>query len=574
MDAWALSQSAAHAKTDPNAFHGVKSSAITRFIEAARGSQKTGGKKDLKGMYLQFDGQVLRFLCLWDDTKTNMFGEKYKYWLSYYLATQEVEMKEAKGKKQFMGWPTLLKRARLPRTIIVHDDRMRSCENVTGDEDYYTEDDFVVGRTISIFGRTMTMCDCDPFTQQWYLEHKGIDQLANRVDVSEPVSVRPEMPVPPHPGFGREEDTIESWKSLIPKRPKTDMKALMKAGAGGGPPPTRRLLARLVTSDPINAERIFRITVYLEDGELSVYEPKVRNSGVEGGTFMKKQKLRREDNHEYFKPSDFVVGQTVVIKAHPLAIYEEERQPATPVADVDVIIHKLKKKILDASASLRKMFRKFDTDFSQAISFDEFWNMLNYYSLAITKYEAIVLFKAFEDKPGFMSYEMFMRTFDRAEYTVNGGREKSVGDTSREIAESCSLEELDAMIDEARARAKAADLKAQQELLIGRIARSMKNARTAQAVHDNFRRFGAFLVPCCSFAALFASIFSHRAPRTPPPPHTFPLQTPTRTTSSHARSSAPPSTPSWRWATRRLKCWRTSSLWMALRTSTMTTSCQ
>jgi hypothetical protein len=383
----------------------------------------------------------------------------------------------------------------------------------------------------------MTVCDCDPFTQAWYLEHKGVDQKANAIDLSEPPTVRPEMPVPPHPGFGREEDTIESWKSLIPKRPKTDMKALLKAG-GGGPPPTRRLLAKLVTSDPINSERVFRITVYLEDGELSVYEPKIRNSGVEGGTFMKKQKLRREDNHEYFKPSDFVVGETVLIKSHPLAIYEEERQPATPVADVDVIIHKLKKKILDASASLRKMFRKFDTDFSQAISFDEFWNMLNYYSLAITKYEAIVLFKAFEDQPGFMSYEMFMRTFDRAEYTVNGGRERSVGETSRALADSSSHEELDALIDEARAHAKAADVKAQQELLLARISRSMKNAKTAQAVHDNFRRFGAcgggqgrrrsasLRSPVCLFFSSLVLALTDLFP--PPPPAPPPPLSPAR----------------------------------------------
>jgi Ca2+-binding EF-hand superfamily protein len=514
-DAWTLSQAANFSKSDPNTYHGVKSSAITRFIEAARGSQKSGGKKDLKGMFLQFDGQVLRFLCLWDDTKTNLFGEKYKYWLSYFLATQEVEMKEAKGKKQFMGCPTLLKRARLPRTasLAVNDDRMRSCENVTGDEDYFNEDDFVVGREINVFGRTMTLCDCDPFTQQWYLEHKGVDQKAAAIDVAEPVSVRPELPVPPHPGFGREEDTIESWKSLIPKRPKTDMKALH-----GGTGMVRRFRAKLVTTDPINCERVFVISVYLDDGELAVYESKIRNSGVEGGVFMKKQKLRREDTHEYFKPEDFEVGVTVVMKAHPLAIFEEERQPATPVADVDVIIHKLKKKILDASASLRKMFRKFDTDFSQTISFDEFTRMLDCYSLAITKYEAIVLFKAFEDKPGFMSYEMFMRVFDRAEYTVNGGREKSVGDTSREMAESHSHEELDGMIAEARAHAKAAEYSAAQELLIARVARSMKNARTAQNVHDNFRRFGAYFFLYFACAPWRVPLFFPCLPFPSPPP--------------------------------------------------------
>ena len=350
-DAWTAGQEANFSKNDPTAYHGVKSSPITRFIEAARGSQKTGGKKDMKARFLAYDGQVLRFLVVWDDTGRNMFGEKHLYWLSYYLSSEEGELKEARGKKQFMGCPTMLKRQRLPRTIIFSDDRMRSCEDVTGDEDYFNEDDFVVGRTLNIFGRHWLIADCDPFTQQWYMEHRGLDQKAAAVPVVEPPSPRPELPVPPHPGFGREEDTIESWKSLIPKRPKTDMKALMSKGTGA----TRRLLAKLVTDDPINAERVFRITLYLDDGEMAVYEPKIRNSGVEGGTFMKKGKLRREDNHEYWKPADFVVGEVVVLKAHPLRIYEEERQPETPVADVDVVIHKLKKKMLDNSASLRKV---------------------------------------------------------------------------------------------------------------------------------------------------------------------------------------------------------------------------
>jgi hypothetical protein len=81
--------------------------------------------------------------------------------------------------------------------------------------------------------------------------------------------------------------------------------------------------------------------------------------------------------------------------------------------------------------------------------------------------------------------------FDRAEYTVNGGRSEPVGETTRRLQTAHTLEELDAMIEEARAQAKASQYKAEQELLVTRIARSMRNARTAQAVHDNFRRFGA-----------------------------------------------------------------------------------
>ena len=143
-DEWTLLEES-KTKIDPNVYHGVKSSAITRFIEAARGSNKVNTKKDVAGAFRKFDGQVLRFLLVWDDTKKNMFGEKYLYWLSYFLATEQCEIKENKGKKQFMGNPTLLSKMRLPKIILAHDDRMRSCEDVTGDEDYYHEDDLIVG---------------------------------------------------------------------------------------------------------------------------------------------------------------------------------------------------------------------------------------------------------------------------------------------------------------------------------------------------------------------------------------------------------------------------------------------
>lgn len=80
-DAFRRTQRASLAMVNPDAFHGVKASSITRFIEAARGSSRTQSfKKDIKGRYLALDGIVLRFLVQWDDSKGNMFGDKHLYW--------------------------------------------------------------------------------------------------------------------------------------------------------------------------------------------------------------------------------------------------------------------------------------------------------------------------------------------------------------------------------------------------------------------------------------------------------------------------------------------------------------
>jgi len=484
-DAWSKTQELNFARNDPNVFHGVKSSSITRFIEAVNGSSRTASfKKDLKGRFLEYENQVLRFLVIWDSRKHGS-GEVYHFWLSYYLATELSEIKEAKGKKQVQGWPTLLRKTRLPRFIMAHDDRMRSAEDVTGDEDYYTEKDFIVGSTINVFGRQMVIADCDKFTQQWYLTHMNIDQQANRIESDEPVPVKIEIPIPPHTGIGSEEDTLESWKHLIPRKPPVDFNKLRNATGKN-----RKYLCRLISNDPINAERVFRITVFLDDNEIAVFEPPVRNSGVSGGMFQKKKKTKNELTGKYFEPSDFSVGTTVVIKSHKFHIFEEERQPEEAVADVDAIIATLKKKLLDASASLRKMFRKFDLDKSQTLSYEEFVNMLNYYSLGLTKYEAIVLFKAFEDKPGFMSYNNFMHAFSAAEDKVTSSSSSGgIANDAADMKNKLSTSELDRLIEEAKAAAREEEAHAEQEILLARLARSFKNSKTASEVHSNFRRF-------------------------------------------------------------------------------------
>jgi hypothetical protein len=187
------------------------------------------------------------------------------------------------------------------------------------------------------------------------------------------------------------------------------------------------------------------------------------------------------------------------------------------VADVPQIIATLRLKLLDASNSMGKMFRKFDLDKSQTMSFDEFTNMLNYYSLGLNKYEAITLFKAFESPPGFMSYLTFVSAFSAADETVKlKGKEGSVVDNAASNANKFTEEELDAFIEEARKAAAHEQEVQEQEVLLARIARSFKNAKSASAVHDNFRRFDInkdHLIDKDEFAAVMGGSGLNLAPK-------------------------------------------------------------
>ena len=66
-------------------------------------------------------------------------------------------------------------------------------------------------------------------------------------------------------------------------------------------------------------------------------------------------------------------------------------------------------------------------------------------------------------------------------------------------ADLLHLYDADALIDEAKAHAKVAAYHTAQEVLLARIARACKSAKTAQAMHENFRRFGA--LPTAAAAA-------------------------------------------------------------------------
>jgi hypothetical protein len=55
------------------------------------------------------------------------------------------------------------------------------------------------------------------------------------------------------------------------------------------------------------------------------------------------------------------------------------------------------------------MFRKYDTDGSQSISFPEWLKMLQAYALPLSKADAVILFDAFDEEgTGSMSYASFM----------------------------------------------------------------------------------------------------------------------------------------------------------------------
>ena len=141
----------------------------------------------------------------------------------------------------------------------------------------------------------MLLYDADESTYQWYEDQLGIDMRGDAIDISEPIPEPPKMELPPPMGYGDEEDSLQSFRYLIPKPPKRDMRKLVE-NAGK----VYRFQARFANPSRLDENRRFIIVWYTADDQLMVYEPLLRNSGVMPGRFCGKGKYKNPATGECF----------------------------------------------------------------------------------------------------------------------------------------------------------------------------------------------------------------------------------------------------------------------------------
>ncbi len=89
-----------------------------------------------------------------------------------------------------------------------------------GAREYYSASDLRVGGVVSVFGRQLVLDDCDSATRAYYEENFG--ELFAKSVGADSANKRPKsaLIIPPHNGFGHEEDSRQNCMSLHPKPPK------------------------------------------------------------------------------------------------------------------------------------------------------------------------------------------------------------------------------------------------------------------------------------------------------------------------------------------------------------------
>lgn len=377
-------------------------------------------KYDTMMQFMDHDRHVLRFYCYWDDSDS-MFGDSREMILHYFLADDTIEISEISLPNSGRdATPKFLRRARLPKDIVpLHqpgEAASRTVLNVFGPskgqagryildslktgavhDKYYTDADLQIGAMINVCGRKFILCDCDEFTKHYYYTKYNIQEFTPvkyKKDVASVISKE----MPPYNGFGSEEDSRCSCMGLIPKPPRRDFKKFMEKDRRGMESNVLRIVARLDTNKPIDMDRRFVISYFLSDDTISVFEPPQRNSGIIGGKFLERGRIKKPlisgDVNQlsgFYNASDLYVGGCVEFNNHKFVLidadeyaflYMERHSSEFPHASIKAINKKLQQMIADSpvenmSEEICRSFSRNDPEGCGLLNYEQFHNLLS-----------------------------------------------------------------------------------------------------------------------------------------------------------------------------------------------------
>ena len=355
--------------------------------------------------FLANDRKVLRFDAIWDDEKA-LYGEVHNFTIYYFLSDDGIEVVErsdpAGGRDPF---PSFVRRQKVPKpranaTSTKFENTMSNLA-FTGKDNaaFYTDADLRIGATIAIFGRHMLIHDCDPFTRDHLREKFGVTDFTP-IDVSRPAPPAPKREPPPYNGYGDEEDSLGSWKSLDIKPPRRDTTDANKFGDG-----VVKFALKLDSQAPSDTIRSFVLTCYLANKTISIFEPVARNAGFQGGKFLQRQKVTNTITGQPFVASDFYVGAKVTVNGFNFIVHATDDRSLTLMeshssdfarSNINAIVHKLQAMLQSATSGLHQAFITADTDRSGSLCARELTALFAALSLPVCEQEVITLIRYFD----------------------------------------------------------------------------------------------------------------------------------------------------------------------------------
>ena len=271
---------------------------------------------------------------------------------------------------------------------------------------YYEMSDFICGSTVDIYGRSYFLTSCDQFTSDSYIT-MGVVQKPVAVALLEKkkiVHLIPQL----GDGFlpiGGPEDTLGTVYGM--PKPKRDVKKIQRNQ-------NRQLRCKTkLISDRLNdQQRIFNLTFYLEDDTIQIYEEDIRNSGIKGGTFLKRGRYMNElppDDGEprYFQPTDIFLSNVISFNGSEMQIIEMDNMSLRfceafpdefPMSDIFEIIHRLLQTSVDEKIDVRRVFIQGDPRRAGRLSKGAFVDLLDSSGLSgqLSDQELLTLMRRFQ----------------------------------------------------------------------------------------------------------------------------------------------------------------------------------
>jgi len=208
---------------------------------------------------------------------------------------------------------------------------------------------------------------------------------------------------------GAEEDSLGSFLYLIPKVPKKNFRRMMENDRK-----ILRFMARFDTDAPEDQGRIFVIKYYLADDTIAVFEPPQKNSGIVGGKFMERTRVKKPGTHEYYTQADLYTGSQMTFNKFGFVLYQADEYTLSymescpdehPMSDLSYIAEQLAPVLQQKAEELTAYFKGEDEGGSGFVSYEVLQSALAAYDMELNDQVLITLMRKYDySKDGTVAY--------------------------------------------------------------------------------------------------------------------------------------------------------------------------